>query len=162
MSKITFDLPDRLLAHLRAGAPALLLTVGEDGFPNAAYTWAAAPDARRVRFGADHGSATLANLQRDGQAPNWGYRGRAALEIVGPGNLVFLVKGAARPLKDRIAAAPFRIMLMEIAVAEVKDQAWPSVTVAPLAYEWPKEHREAMQAMEQAVYMELREWEAAA
>ena len=97
MSKITAELPDKLLAHLRAGAPALLLTTGEDGYANVAYTWAAAPDAGRVRFGADHGSATLANLQRDG---------RASLQIAAPGNLVFLVKGTARTLKDRIAAAP--------------------------------------------------------
>ena len=150
MSKITPDLPDKLLAHLRAGAPALLLTTGEDGYPNVAYTWAAAPDAGRVRFGADHGSATLANLQRDG---------RASLQIAAPGNLVFLVKGAARTLKDRIAAAPFRIALMEMRVAEAKDQSWPGVTVAPLAYEWPADQREAMLKMEQAVYAELRDWE---
>ena len=98
-----------------------------------------APDARRVRFGADHGSATLANLQHDG---------RASLQVVGPGNLVFLVKGAAQTIKDRIAAAPFRLALMELATAEAKDQAWPGVTVAPLAFEWPADRREAMRAME--------------
>ena len=150
MSKTTSELPEKLLAWLHSGGPALLLTVGEDGFPNVAYTWAAAPGARRVRFGADHGSATLANVQRDG---------RAALQIVGPGNLVFLVKGAVRRLKERIAAAPFRIALMEMAVTECKDQSWPGVTVAPLAYEWPDDQREAMRAIEQAVYAELREVE---
>lgn len=151
MGKVTPTLPDRLFTWLRSGAPALLLTTGEDGFANVAYTWAAAPDARRVRFGADHGSATLANLQRDG---------RAALQIVAAGNLAFLVKGPARTIKERIAAAPFRIALMEMEVVEAKDQAWPGVTVAPLAYQWPPEQREAMLAMEQAVYAELREWQA--
>ncbi len=151
MSKITAELPDKLLAVLRAGAPALLLTTGEDGYPNVAYTWAAAPDASHVRFGADHGSATLANLQRDG---------RASLEVTGHGNLVYLVKGTARSVKDRIAAAPFRIALMEMTVAEAKDQSWPGVTVTPLAYEWPADQREAMLKMEQAVYTELREAEA--
>jgi hypothetical protein len=149
MSKITPNLPERLLARLRAGAPALLLTGDEAGYPNVAYTWAAAPDVGRVRFGADHGSATLANLQRDG---------RASLQIVAPGNLVFLVKGTARTLKDRIAAAPFRMALMELAVAEAKDQSWPGVTVAPLSYEWPADQREAMLRMEQSVYAELRDW----
>jgi hypothetical protein len=151
VSKITPDLPDNLLALLRAGVPALLLTTGDDGYPNVAYTWAAAPDVRRVRFGADHGSASLANLQRDG---------RASLEIIAPGNLVFLVKGTASALKDRIAAAPFRIALMEMNVIEVKDQSWPGVAVTPLAYEWPADQREAMLKMEQAVYAELRDWEA--
>ena len=150
MSIATPDLPDKLLIHLRMGAPALLLTTGDDGFPNLAYTWAAAPDAHRVRFGADHGSATLAKLQRDG---------RASLHIVGPGNLAFLVKGAARTIKDRLAAAPFRIAMMEMAVAEAKDQSWPGVTVSPLAYEWPADQREAMLKMEQSVYAELRDWE---
>jgi len=169
MSKTTSELPEKLLAWLRSGGPALLLTVGEEGFPNVAYTWAAAPDARHVRFGADHGSATLANLQRDG---------RAALQIaacaracpppsgapsgIGPENLVFLVKGTTQMLKERIAAAPFRIALMEMAVTECKDQSWPGVIVAPLAYEWPEDQREAMRAMEQAVYIELREAEAGA
>jgi Pyridoxamine 5'-phosphate oxidase len=150
MSLTTPVLPNKLLIHLRMGAPALLLTMGGDGYPNLAYTWAAAPDARRVRFGADHGSATLANLQRDG---------RASLQFVGPGNLAFLVKGAARTIKDRIAAAPFRIALMEIVVAEAKDQSWPGVTVSPLTYEWPADRREAMLEMEQSVYAELRDWE---
>ena len=150
MSKPTSELPEKLLAWLRSGGPALLLTICEDGFPNVAYTWAAAPDARRVRFGADHGSATLANLQRDS---------RAALEFVAPGNLVFLVKGTTRTLRERIAAAPFRIALMEMAVAECKDQSWPGVTVAPLAYGWPEDQKEAMRAMEQAVYVELRDAE---
>jgi len=160
MTKTTSELPEKLLAWLHPGGPALLLTMGEDGFPNVAYTWAAAPDARRIRFGADHGSATLANLQR---------HGRAALQIaacappseVGPENLVFLVKGTTRMLRERIAAAPFRIALMEMVVTETKDQSWPGVIVAPLAYEWPADQREAMRAMEQAVYTELREAEAA-
>ncbi len=160
VTKTTSELPEKLLAWLRSGGPALLLTMGEDGFPNVAYTWAAAPDARRVRFGADHGSATLANLQRDG---------RAALQIaacappsgVGSENLVFLLKGTTRMLRERIAAAPFRIALMEMVVTETKDQSWPGVIVAPLAYEWPADRREAMRAMEQAVYIELREAEAA-
>ncbi len=146
MNRATSVLPDKLLALLHSGAPVLLLTVGEDGFSNVAYTWAAAPDAERVRFGADHGSTTLANLQRDG---------RAALEIAASGNLVYLVKGVTRTILDRIAAAPFRIALMEMVVSEVKDQSWPGVTVVPLGYDWPEDKREAMLKMEQAVYAEL-------
>jgi hypothetical protein len=146
MSRVTDHLPDKLFDYLRAGAPILLLTIGEDGFPNVAFTWAIAPDAHRVRFGADHGSVTLANLQREG---------RAALQIIGPTNLLFLVKGSARLIKERIAAAPFRIALMESALTEVKDQSFPGVNVAPLGYEWYADRREAMLAMEQAVYAEM-------
>jgi pyridoxamine 5'-phosphate oxidase-like protein len=149
MSQATFELPQRLLDCLRAGAPVLLLTTGEDGFPNTAYTWALALDAGRVRFGADLGSATLANLQRTG---------RAALQIIGRDNLVFIVKGTARRVKERIAATPLRIAMMELEVVAVKDQAWRQAAVTPLAYEWQDDLRAAMQAMEQAVYAEMREW----
>ncbi|MCZ7568344.1 MAG: pyridoxamine 5'-phosphate oxidase family protein [Ardenticatenaceae bacterium] len=144
------QLSARLLARLYTGMPALLLTVGADGFAHAAYTWAAAPDAQRIRFGADRGSVTIANLQRDG---------RAALQIVGPADVLFLVKGSVQIVRERIVAAPFPIALVEMTVSEVRDQAWPGVTVAPLAYEWPEDQRDAMRAMEQAVYAELREWE---
>ncbi len=149
MSQVTLELPERLLSYLHAGAPVLLLTTGEDGFPNTAYTWALALEARRVRFGADLGSATLANLERTG---------RAALQIIGPENLVFIVKGTARQVKERIASTSLRVAMMELDVAAVKDQAWPQAAVAPLAYQWKEDLRAAMQAMEQAVYAEMREW----
>jgi Pyridoxamine 5'-phosphate oxidase len=149
MSQAACELPEHLLNYLHAGAPCLLVTVGEDGFPHTAYTWALALDARRVRFGADLGSATLANLQRTG---------RAALQIIGANNLVFIVKGTTRQVKERMAATPLRIALMELVVVAVKDQAWPQAAVTPLAYEWQDDLRAAMQAMERAVYAEMREW----
>lgn len=148
-SRITAQLPQSLLEVLAQGCPALLLTVGADGFPATAYTWAAAPDATTVRFGADHGSATLANLERDA---------RASLQFIGRGNLIYLVKGAARLIKPQIEAAPFKIAMLALAVAEVKDQSWPGLTVQPLAYEWLPEQREQMLAIERAVYAELRQW----
>ncbi|MBI2313830.1 MAG: pyridoxamine 5'-phosphate oxidase family protein [Betaproteobacteria bacterium] len=150
MSRTTPELPARLLAYVGPGALAVLLTVGEDGYSTVAYGWIAAPDAKRVRFGADYGSATLANLQREG---------RAALQIVGTDNLVFLVKGAARQLKERIAAAPMKMALWEMNVVEAKDQSWPGVVPAPLAFEWPIEQRDAMLRTEHAVYAEMRDWQ---
>lgn len=84
--RVTPDLPPVLLQILRQGCPALLLTVGPDGFPHTAFTWAVAVDTAHLRFAADHGSVTLTNLERES---------RAALQIIGPDNLIFLVKGAA-------------------------------------------------------------------
>jgi hypothetical protein len=84
---------------------------------------------------------------------------RAALQIINQENLIFLIKGAAVPVKLQLEAAPFKIALWALAVREVKDQAWPGVTVQPLGYEWPLEQREAMLAMEQAVYAEMRTWQ---
>jgi len=80
--RVTNHLSGPLLNLLSQGRPALLLAVGADGFPNAAYTWAIAPAATTVRFGADYGSATLTNLEREQ---------RASLQIIGQGNLVFLI-----------------------------------------------------------------------
>ena len=141
-------LPDPLLKLLQTGCPALLLTVGEDGFPSAAYTWTAAVSPTRIRFGADHGSHTLANLQR---------QGRASLQIIGRGKLTFLIKGLVSQVKPEIEAAPFKIALMALDTTEVKDQSWPGVTVQPLAYDWAPDQRKAMLAMERAVYAEMRE-----
>lgn len=124
----------------------MLLTVGDDGFPNTAYTWAVAPDARRVRFGADYGSRTLDNLKRNG---------KSALQIVGPEGVLFLVKGQSSMIKEFIEAAPFRISMMEMSIAEVKDQSWAGVTVAPLCYHWPEQQRAERQAMEKTVFAEM-------
>jgi len=148
-SRVTNELPASLANALKLGSPALLLTIGEDGFPSTAYTWIVATNSSVIRFGADHGSATLTNLEREG---------RASLQIIGQNNLTFLVKGTTSPIKPQIEAAPFKIAMMSLAVVEVKDQSWPGVIVKPLGYEWLPEQRDKMQAMEQAVYAEMREW----
>ncbi len=148
-ARLTAELPGRLLNALRSGCPALLLTVGADGLPASAFTWAAAPDATRLRFAADQGTATLANLQREK---------RAALQIIAPDNLVYLVKGETTLLAPRIAAAPFDVALMEMRVREVKDQSWPGVAVRALGYDWAPAEREARLKMERAVYAEMLAW----
>lgn len=145
---ITPDLPQRLLDHLAAGGPALLLTTGADGYPSSSYTWAVALDAARLRFGVDEGGSARANIQRSGQA---------AIHIIGPDNLAYLVKGGARFVKEHIdAAGPARMLLAELAVVGARDQSFPGVTATPFNYEWPASHREAMRRMEQAVYAEMR------
>jgi len=142
-------LAPRLLAYLRPGAPALMLTTGSDGYAGSAYTWVVAMDAVRLRFGVDLGSSSLDNLQRSGQV---------AIQIIGPGDVSFLVKGQASRIKDRIeAAAPASVTLWEMDVIAVKDQSWPGVATTALAYEWPAGQRAAMLAMEQAVYAEMRD-----
>lgn len=100
-----------------------------------------------MRFGADQGSVTLANLERTS---------RAALQVLGEGGLVYLIRGESTMGRPRIEAAPFPIAMMDLRVTWVKDQSWPGVEVLPLGYRWSPEHREAMQAMERAVYAELR------
>jgi hypothetical protein len=81
-----------------------------------------------------------------------------AIQIIGPGDLSFLVKGEACRVKDRIAAAaPAAVMLWEVTAAMVKDQSLPGVGFTALAYEWPAARRAAMLAMEQAVYAEMRD-----
>lgn len=147
--KISTELPENLLRYLRPGAPALMLTTGSDGYAGSAYTWVVALDDRRLRFSVDCGSSTLANLQRDDQA---------ALQILGPGEISFLVKGTARQIRERIqAAAPAAITLWEMAVVATKDQSWPGVAATALSYQWPAAQRAAMLAMEQAVYAEMRD-----
>ena len=141
-------LADRLIDYLRPGAPALMLTTGADGYPGSAYTWVVAMDATRLRFAVDLGSSAMANLQRSDQM---------AIQIIGPDDISFLLKGKARRIKDRIdAAAPASIMLWEMDVVAARDLSWPGVTTTALRYQWPAAQREAMLGMEQAVYAEMR------
>jgi hypothetical protein len=148
IGNITPTLPQKLVGYLRPGAPALVLTTGADGYPSSAYTWVVSLDDKRLRFGVDHGGSAMANLQRTGQA---------SIQIIGPGDVSYLVKGRSRQIKDRIAAAePASIMLFEMDVMGAKDQSWSGVSTTALMYEWPAERREAMLKMEQAVYAEMR------
>lgn len=145
---ITPELPARLLAYLEGGGPALLLTGGADGYPSSSYTWAVALDAGRLRFGVDEGGSSRKHIERSAQA---------ALHIIGPDNLAYLVKGRVRIVKERIeAAAPARMLLAELKVVGARDQSFPGVTATPFNYEWPAAQRAAMQRMQQAVYAEMR------
>ena len=149
---ITALLPNTLFEYLRPGAPALMLTMGADGYPASAFTWALAIDARRLRFGVDLGSSSLENLQ---------HSGRVSIQVIGSGAVSFLLKGTAQLMKQRIeAAAPAEIMLWEMRVLTAKDQSWPGVAMRALEYEWPAAQREAMRRMEQAVYAEMRDYAA--
>lgn len=146
--RTTPTLAPRLIDYLSPGAPALMLTTAADGYAGSALTWVVAMDDRRLRFGVDVGGSSLDNLRRGGLV---------SIQIIGPGDVSFLVKGKARSIKERIdAATPAPIMLWEMAVLEAKDQSWPDVKLAPLRYEWLGAQREAMLKMEQAVYAEMR------
>jgi len=142
-------LPDRLFRIMQPGIPVVLITVGADGWGHAALTWAAAAAADRVRFAVDHGSTTLANLER---------AGKATLQVIGAENTLALIKGPARALRPRIAAAPFGMAMWELQPAEVRDQTWGPVAVAPLAFRWTGPEADAMQGIERAVVAELRDW----
>jgi hypothetical protein len=147
-ANVTPEMPSNLVQYLSPGAPALLLTAGADGYPSSAYTWAVALDATRVRFAVDVGGTALVNLKHSGQA---------GLHIIGPNNLAYLVKGTAKPLKDRIAAVhPGEMSLWEMRVMGARDQSFPGVTPKPFTYEWPANQREEMKQMEQAVFAEMR------
>ena len=144
---IASELPDGLFDYLSAGALSIVMTVGEDGYPTDAFTWAAAVDKKRVRFGADHGSKTLKNLERDA---------RAAVQIIGPENMVFLVKGKCRQVKERIdAALPLESSMWEMEVMGARDQSWPSASPLPFAVQWSGKDRGKLVRMEQDVFQEM-------
>lgn len=150
IGNITSTLPEKLVGYLRPGAPALLLTSGADGYSTSAYTWALGLDDKRLRFAVDVGGSSMANLQRTGQA---------SVQIIGPGDVSFLVKGKSRMIKERIdAAAPYSIMLFEMDVMGAKDQSWTGVSTTALMYQWPAEQRDSMLKMEHAVYAEMRDF----
>ena len=142
-------LPAPLLRLLQEGAPAILATTGADGWPHLVMTWAAARDPEFVRFGADQGSITLANLRREG---------KATLQIAGRDNLLCLIKGSAKVLKEHVEASPFPIAMVEMALTEVRDQSWPGVVVSPLAFQWTGPDALEAAAAERAILAEIRAW----
>lgn len=148
MARTTPALPERAVQALGEGCPAVLVTVGADGWGHAVMTWAVALDAGRVRFAADHGTATLANLERTG---------RAALQVIAAADVLVLIKGEARQVRARIEAAPFAMAAWELAVQEVRDQSFAGVRVRPLAFEWTGPEAEALREVERRVLAELRE-----
>ena len=152
MSQITSKMPAKLLDFLNLGRPAILATQDEAGWPHLVMTWAVARDEQTIRFIVDFNTTSSANLGRSHQA---------SLQVIGSDNVLFLIKGQARQIKERVEAATFAIVMMELAVANVKDQSWPIVEVSPLTYEWVADKREEFTAMEQAILAELREWELA-
>lgn len=148
--RTTTTLPSRLANHVSDGMPGLLLTVDGEGYPHTAFTWVVAVALDRLRFGADDGSTTLANLERSGLA---------SVQIINEEGQPYLVKGNASIASRLIQSAPFKIALVEMGIVEVRDQSWIGVNVSPLAYEWAPADRDKMLEMEQAVYAEMREWQ---
>ncbi|MGH8247628.1 MAG: pyridoxamine 5'-phosphate oxidase family protein [Gammaproteobacteria bacterium] len=146
-TKTTDELPAALFEFLAQGQAGVLLTTGKDGYPNSAFTWLVATGNRTLQFVADIGSATLDNLVRESQA---------AIQILGAGNLTFLIKGKTRVVKPDLGSDTIRLAQVELAVESVKDQSWAGVTVAPLSFEWPEAQRQAMQKFEKAIILEMR------
>ncbi|MCB1661357.1 MAG: hypothetical protein H6995_14015 [Pseudomonadales bacterium] len=145
---ITPELPKQLLSYARAGALGIVITVGNDKYPTDAFAWVVALDDKRVRFTVDHHSKTLGNLSRDGLA---------AIQIIGPDNLVFLIKGVCRSVKTNLESVPMDIGLWEMDVIGARDQSWPGAAPLPLAVQWSGDERESMVKTEQAVFGEMRE-----
>lgn len=143
----TTELSDKQREVLQPGSAAIVITVGEDGLPTTAFVWAVATTGKTVRF-ATEGSATLANLRR---------QGGASLQVIGSQNQVFLIKGTTSIVKPRLDALPFESTMMSLHVKNVKDQTWPEVLVSPLTYEWTSRQAE-WRAIEHAVYQEMRTW----
>ena len=119
----------------------MLLTIGADGWPHAAFTWIGAPDPTRVRVIADEGSTTLDNLRAHASA---------AAQVIGPDDLLYLIKGTARvqPESQGTMPAGLKVVRAELAVADIRDQHWGAVAVTPLGYRWKDAH---MVEVEQAV-----------
>lgn len=139
--------PSELQEFLAAGCPALLLSVDEQGYPHTAFTWARIRDDGRLYFAVDVGSGTQRNLNATANA---------AIQIIGPGNLVYLVKGKAACMNPLMSIAELKLALFELQAEQVKNQAWPGTVVAPFSYQWCGPRSESMRALEAAVFEELR------
>ncbi len=141
------EMPNQVVSYLKAGAMGLALTVGKDGYPTDSFTWVVAKDAKTLRFGADHGSKTLGNLQRDN---------KVAIQVVGPDNLVFLIKGTAKSIKADLDAVPMGIEIWEVDVIGARDQSWEGAAPLPFFVQWSGDDRENLIKAEQNAYDEMK------
>lgn len=144
---ITPEMPRTLVSYLRAGGLGIVISVGQDEYPTDAFAWVVGLDDKRLRFSVDHDSKTLANLERDG---------KAAVQIIGPDNLVFLVKGTCRVVKSKLDSVPMGISVWEMDVIGARDQSWPGAAPLPLQVQWSGDTRDSMVKTEQAVFEEMR------
>lgn len=148
-SRVNLVLSKKVAEYASPGTPGMLLTIDSEGYPHTAFTWIVATSLVQLRFGADQGSTTLANIERSSLA---------SVQIIIDEGQPFLIKGRVTTLSPRIKSAPFEMALMEMEIIEVRDQSWIGVSVRALDYEWAPKEREKMIEVEQAVYAELREW----
>ena len=148
-SRVKPTLSRKVTEYALFGTPGLLLTIDDEGFPHSSFTWVVATAPDRLRFGADHGGTTLANIERSGIA---------SVQIITDEGQPYLIKGNVKMASSLIQSAPFKVALMEMEILEARDQSWIGVSVRPFVYDWAPEEREKMLEVEQAIYDEMREW----
>ncbi len=139
----------RLAEYIAQGTPGQLITFGEGGYPQTSFTWVVTTAIHLLRFGADQGSESLADIERSG---------RAAVQIVTDEGQPYLIRGTAAVAHDSIESTPFPMALIEMEIEEVLDQSWLGVSVTPFDYQWSPERQQEMTEVQQAVYTEMREW----
>ncbi len=142
-------LSKKVAEYALRGTPGLALTVDAEGFPHSSFTWVVATAVDQLRFAADHGGTTLANIERTGMA---------SVQITLDEGQPYLAKGNVAMASLLIQSAPFKVALMEMEILEVRDQSWIGVNIRPLKYEWAPEEHEKMLEVEQEVYAEMRDW----
>lgn len=140
------ELPDELFSPLRAGVPALLLTVDEYGFPHTAFTYSSTQAKNSVACVVDEHSTTEKNIARTQ---------KASIQILAEGNCVYLLKGIVRIEESILKNSPAPAHRAILELNSVMNQAWAQVQVAPLAYEYTERAHEWVSALP-SLYAELR------
>jgi hypothetical protein len=139
----------KLADYIALGTPGQVLTIDEQEYPHTSFTWVTTNSIHLLRFGVDHGSPTMANIDRSGNT---------AVQIITDEGQPYLIKGVAAIANSRIESAPFPMALAEMEILEVLDQSWIGVSVSAFNYAWAPKDQEEMLAIQQAVYTEMREW----
>lgn len=139
----------KLAEYIALGTPGQVLTIDDEGYADTSFTWIVTNSIHLLRFAADQGSPTLANIERSGMA---------AVQIITDEGQPYLIKGISVVANSQIESAPFAMALIEMEIQEVLDQSWIGVRVRPSDYEWAPEEHETMLERQQDIYNEMREW----
>ena len=148
-SRVRKLLSYKLADYIALGTPGQVITIDGEGYPHTSFTWIVTNSIHLLRFGADQGSPTLANIERSGVA---------AVQLITDEGQPYLIKGVAVVANSRIESAPFPMALVELEILEVLDQSWIGVSVQSFEYEWAPEERETMLDRQQEINTEMREW----
>jgi hypothetical protein len=139
------ELSPKLVDYLRGHRLVYVATVDDAGWPDLApISWVTAVDPKTIRMAIDSNVATVENIARNG---------RIRLSLLG-GTMSVTIKGSARVVKDRMESIPVSTAMIEVAVTEVKDDAfWGRADDDGLALLWSQRRQVASDI---AIVTELR------
>ena len=132
------ELPQKVYGLLQTPSPNVVIaTVDDDGFPRTApFDLIYAPTSKTLYAGISPNHHTYQNIQRDG---------KVMICVIDHGNIAVGIRGRARTVKERMQSISIPVVIVEITILEVKNDAlrWAPITQG-IRFQVTEERRQAM------------------